>query len=313
MKRISIILLACLFLLSSCDRSESPNPDNVPPIDQTPPTDTSIYTAENPYVLENIRLTDEESLAAINEHFGLGLAATSIERFITLISKDDYSAIVIRKTSSKSYYWEEGERHIIYTDSVVEIKDKISGKGENYDKMEIGNDLHLIEFFSKSPTGEIWGSYADNRRDNGVVFLHKTTEHYAGVRAEGINVLSSAGVIKTESGTVIDYYTEMSPILKFDTDYLVILSDAYYYFSGDDKLVVDYVELESSQFLGSYVKFRAYEFSKEAHDIASDYLQNLKNTLTEERYKLYLSNDGLAHYNQIVYDAWETYGDRVTE
>jgi hypothetical protein len=290
MKRLLIAILAIL-MLSSCEK---------------PPIDTSIYTADNPYVEENIRLTNDESLSSL-----VGMDRGGVYPDLQYFIKNFYDTVyIVRKKSSKSYYWEDGGKHIIYTDTVLEIKDKISGDSTNYNNTNIGDELRIVEYFSKSPNGEIWSSLTKARAST-VVFALKS-DRFEGIPGNGIDVLSSS--IST-SGIIygtIDHKTEMAPLLKFDTDYLLVIEEKYFFEEGD-KLLVDSIELESSQFVGKYIKYAAYELNETVYNVSRNELQTFKTENGEERYNVYIKNVGDFRYKKLVVDAWETYGNRVTE
>ena len=293
MKRLLIVLL-CIFVLSSCEK---------------PPIDTSIYTADNPYIEEDIKLTGDESLSSLVS-FGMGYTVVPLSKKINIMSEyEGLSVYIVTKKSSKSYYWEDGEKHIVYTDTKVEIKDKILGNGETYNNIKVGDKLNLMEYFSKSPTGEIWSSFTEARKTT-VSFAMQTNRFESGFRDNSIHVLSST-INEMVYGT-IDYITEMPPLLKFDTDYLLVIEELYC-FEMEDKMLIDYIELDASQFIGKYVKYLAYELNQSAYDNALNDLQNYQAKNGEDRYKKYIRNSGVGHYNKMVVDAWETYGDRVTE
>ena len=129
MKRLLIVLL-CIFVLSSCEKT---------------PIDTSIYTADNPYIEEDIKLTGDESLSSLVS-FGMGYTVVPLSKKINIMSEyEGLSVYIVTKKSSKSYYWEDGEKHIVYTDTKVEIKDKILGNGETYNNIKVSETNSCLQ------------------------------------------------------------------------------------------------------------------------------------------------------------------------
>lgn len=272
MKRLLILFFCTLFLLSSC---------------KTPAIDTSIYTSEKPYVVNNISLEDDIcNMSTIYAIHGTGPLKSLKEKLsgYAEIAGNKYTVCVARKVSSKSYYWESGENIVAYTDTIITVRAKIAGYGIKYEDLNVGDTIHIVESFAESPTNEISFSEISIIRN----------------RYVGNNLDTS---VRNDYNCM--FWNEKPPVMKFDTDYLVILDADYYVQYADYSCVrgepscMDTVEISTvpvDGLEGACTKYLAYELSRSA------YLEQQKCAVNECNHE-----PTQCHYYRMVKEAWQTY------
>lgn len=199
------------------------------------------------------------------------------------IAGNEYIVCVARKVSSKSYYWESGENIVAYTDTIITVRAKIAGGGIKYEDLSIGDTLHIVECFAESPTSEISFSEITLKRNK-----------YNGIDQK-------TEVLNNYNCMWVNY--EKVPVMKFDTDYLVILDTDFYVEYADylyDSSCMDNVEISTvpvDGLAGAYATYLAYELSRSAYLKAQDCTNHLP--CPHEPSQCY--------YYQMVREAWKTY------
>ena len=239
----------------------------------------SIYTEENPYVTENYYPEVNQHTFEIDYYPSYPEFAapnyTSLEEKIEQM-EEGYMALIVRKTSSKSYAWcsvKGSQRATGYTDSTIEVQRKIAGSGEKYEALNIGDELSIIEAYSI-----LFG-------DSVSVFDDEYKFNRNGLEHEEIydNLFSK--------------YREQPPLLKFDTDYLVILFLDY---QEGDEFYCGSSLVESEKLVGKYIKFYAYQFNAESASTANRIIENSRyNPKNMEKY-----------YYKMITEAWDLYREK---
>lgn len=281
MRRIILIIYSVLLLFSSCDSRE--------------------YTRSHPYVQNNYKLTTDESEISLIGGFDRNIYSWSFERKLEEI-EDGYLVLVVKKTKSESYFWRLNERGCAYTLSTLNIVRKIAGTGDKYDALNIGDTIDIFEPYGISPEGKVYSVHS----------LSYDKEGYLGLWYEPLSEKpQNVGHLYELAMTSF----EIAPLLKFDTEYVVILYKEF--LAGEEMFINDYL-INPTPILGRYVKYYAYELSEKAYQRSVSRLENpLKSYDSTNSYAgtiLDITNlNTMAHYDKMVKEVWETYGNRVTE
>lgn len=223
------------------------------------------YNANNPFVVENARIPEMFYDTPVNEGIvGYGLdAPLSVEGRIEQYkseAENGCSILLVKKTSSKSYYCEDKQGNIefIYTDTVMEILGAVDGDGEKHLTYTSGGEIHLLEMFALDPELELYIGVSQYPFGRFIIYTYE-----AG--AQNLPIISGytnkyKDLLSDTQNTENIKKDTVAPFLRFDSTYLLFIDERW---CLDDELSVNYIPHNKGQ--GMYVKYQAFELSENAY------------------------------------------------
>lgn len=259
---------------------------------------TDRYTQKRPYISKNAvgpGAANESCIESLISYYNrwrgnrydLGYYMPLSEKLQYISEHRDSGIVVIigRKKSSRSYYWTQSYNDNVsdygYTDSVIEIKEILAHNSSEFENWKAGDTVNIIEAFAMSPDNQYT---FDNYDGNSPYINYKDGE-------------------KISKG----FKTTTASVISSEYDNLIILVRKA---ENVSSVYVDGAQLDKEKFSDRYVSYFSYLLTPNA--AKSEYYPER----IFEGFDFKNETTGLNSYAihcMGTYEAWETYGNRVTE
>ena len=215
------------------------------------------YTIDEPYIVENASPSQEQSMHTMELGTTAGIQKYNISGF-----QGGYNILLKgEKTTSKSYYWEEKPflkptEYYAYTITTMKITDILIFNGNLAPELNIGDTINILEYYGVDPDGNF--------------YMMDSSDYYCNLRYV---IIKDGESMRLWPETWKDSGFEMSPLIKNDTEYFIVIRTPTILYEGDTFIINnDDNEIEIKDTL--YTGIWAYEATSEAYATAKANIQN---------------------------------------
>ncbi len=300
MKRFIVLILITIMIFTSCASK----------------IDTSQFTEDNPYITENYEINEDMSKVPLEEVNNLYSFSRPTSDVMNYFKRENLMTFRIKKQSSKSYYWETEGKIFFFTNTELEILDKINGDGsEYYENIKLSDTIRVLEYYTVDPNGNFLSANKGWSNLDDSIFEKSPYNKFPYKIMRDNNYKFSYRIYQNDTFSVypltyrfMDTDVFPRPHIKSNTEYILCLNNTGLI---SNELYINGAQIPYELTKGVFYNVNLYELSELAYQKAMS---------TVEKYGSYEEfensfNSSFANsydeYNRVILKIWELYGDRV--